>query len=198
MARRTKTEKLFMPDEPVIDDILDDSYDTLERILRLAKRQVKTVEVSKPIAAAGNYAAEDVVSESATAGTAWMFVGVGSGYITRAHALCEATALVWRLTLYLFTDVPTSALNDNGANTGPSFADLGKYVGKIDFPAMEDLGGMSETLATPNTVGNLPIAIDGENDSAPLYGILVTRDAEAGEAAGMDISIRLTVDRYYE
>lgn len=158
--------------------------------------------VTKALAAAGDYAEEDVLSESAGAGTAWTFSDIVksngcSGEITKAQAICETTGLTPRLTLYLFTATPTSQLNDNVANTALLHADLANYVGKIDFPAMEDLGGDSESLASPSTYGNLPLAFTCASGANDLYGILVTRDAITGEVATMDMTINLTCEQSY-
>jgi len=160
----------------------------------------KRVSVSKAIAAAGDYAAEDVLSESASEGTAWTFAEIArsnglGGYITKAHALWQTTALTPRLTLYLFNASPTTNLNDNIANTAPAYADLAKYVGKIDFPALEDLGGMSEAIATPSTTGNLPLAFECSSTADDLIGILVTRDAITGEVTNNTLTIRLEADQ---
>ena len=160
------------------------------------------VSVTKALAAAGDYAAGDVLSESVSTGTAWTFSGVVkqngcSGEITKAQAICETTALTPRLTLYLFTATPTAQLNDNAANTALLHADLANYVGKIDFVAMEDLGGDSETIATPSTLGNLPLSFTCASDANDLYGILVTRDAITGESAGDDMTVNLTIEQTY-
>lgn len=155
----------------------------------------KTVSVTKAVAAAESYAAEDVLSESASAGTAWIFRGMGgSGYIVKAQVICETTAQTPRLTLYLFDTLPTSNLYDNIANTALLHADLANYLGKIDFPAMEDLGGDSEAVASPSTYGNLPLAFATKGEAQALYGILVTRDAIAGETDGDDYTIVLTME----
>jgi len=61
---------------------------------------------------------------------------------------------------------------------------------------MEDLGGDSEAIASPSTVGNLPLAIKCAAGSKALYGVLVTRDAITGESAGDDYTIVLTAERY--
>ncbi len=158
------------------------------------------VSVTQALAAAGDYAAEDVMCENATTGVVWTFDGIvfrngGSGYIVKAHALWETTALTPRLTLYLFNAAPTTELDDNKANAAPAFADLAQYVGKIDFPAMEDLGGMSEAIATPSTYGNLPLGFDCATTDDALYGILVTRDAITGESAGKSLTIRLEAEQ---
>jgi len=161
----------------------------------------KQVSVTKALAAADDYAAEDVMCENATTGVAWTFAAIArangaSGYITKAHALWETTALTPRLTLYLFNAAPTTELDDNKANAAPAFADLAQYVGKIDFPAMEDLGGMSESVATPSTTGNLPLAFTCATAADDLIGILVTRDAITGEVATKSMTIRLTIEQY--
>ena len=167
----------------------------------LIQGTLKTVSVTKALAAAEDYAAEDVMCENATTGVAWTFASIArangaKGYITKAHAMWETTALTPRLTLYLFNAAPTTELDDNKANAAPAFADLAQYVGKIDFPAMEDLGGMSEAVATPSTYGNLPLEFECASDADDLIGILVTRDAITGEAAGESMTVRLTVEQY--
>jgi len=153
------------------------------------------VSVTKALAATTDYTAEDVLSESASAGTVWTFPRMGgSGHIVKAQAICETTGLTPRLTLYLFDTTPTSELDDNEANTALLHADLANYVGKIDFPALEDLGGDSESVATPSTYGNLPLAFRTKSETDSLYGILVTRDAIADEVDGDDMTIVLEVE----
>lgn len=150
--------------------------------------------------ALGDYAAEDVVSDDDDSGegTALIFEGIaskvgGAGYITKAGILCSQTGLAWGLTLYLFRVTPTSCeLDDNDVNTAVHTTDRPNYVGKIDFPAMSDLGGNSETEATPSTVGNLPLAFNCAADDDDLYGVLVTRDGESSETNGMTIVVSLT------
>ncbi len=164
-----------------------------------AVQQLATVSVTKALAAAGDYDIEDVMSESASAGTAWTFSDVvkvkgGKGYITKAQVICETTNLTPQLTLYLFSTTPTCNLNDNVANTSLFHNDLDNYIGKIDFPAMEDLGGDSESLTTLSTYGNLPLEFNCALNATNLYGVLVTRNAITGETAGMDMTISLTTE----
>lgn len=175
--------------------------DRFGRTIRVVVGTKKQVSVTKAIAAAGNYAAEDVICENATTGTVWTFPAIArnngsSGYIVKAHALWETTALAPRLTLYLFNAAPSTELDDNKANAAPAYADLSQYVGKIDFPAMEDLGGMSEAIATPSTTGNLPLAFECAEDADDLIGILATRDAITGESATDNLTIRLEAEQY--
>lgn len=154
---------------------------------------VSTAE--KSLLAAADYAAEDVLDATATAGSPWYWPKVarkseGLATITKAIALCSTTALTPRVTVYLFNAPPTSAVLDNGANTAVITADRYKYVGRIDFPAMEDQGGNSEAIATPNTAGNLPLRVKTDPQGG-LWGIVITRDAITGEAAGMGLLISL-------
>jgi hypothetical protein len=175
-------------------------FDEYGRPIQISISTIKTVSVTKALAAAGNYDAEDVMCEHATTGVAWTFAALarangGTGRIIKAHALWETTALTPRLTLFLFNAAPTTELDDNKANAAPAFADLSQYVGKIDFPAMEDLGGMSEAIATPSTYGNLPLDFECAAAADDLIGILVTRDAITGEVAEASLTIRLTVEQ---
>lgn len=166
-------------------------------------RGVAVVEQSKSLAAAADYAAGDVMSESATdgAGTDWDFRNVvnspgGAGTITKAIAICSTTALTHGLTLFLFHTSPTSELDDNAGNTAPLEADNGKFVGAIDFPALVDIGtGQSYVVATPSTSGNLPIRFHTAPEARDLFGIAVTRDAVTGEAVGMRQTFILFIDK---
>lgn len=161
---------------------------------------VKTVSVTKSLVG-GACSAGDILSESTSAGTAWTFSAIarlngGSGYITKVHAICETTALTPRLVVFIFTVAPTSELDDNKANTALLHADLANYVGKIDLPAMEDIGtGDSEAVATPSTVGNLPMAFTCASDADDLYAVVATRDIVTPTATN-DLVLRLTVEQY--
>lgn len=158
----------------------------------LTGKAVVTKTIRKLLAAAGDYAADDVMSESATVGTAWVFpIGIKSGWLEKVVAVCSVTALTPRLTLQFYTEPPTCTLNDNATNTGCIAGDTPKYVGYIDLPAMRDLGtGQSESLATPNSASsNLPLSFT--TPLGILYGVVVTRDAITGEAAGMSLSITI-------
>ncbi len=164
---------------------------------------LKTVSVTKSLAAAGDYAAEDIMSDSTTAANHqyWYFPNVikkGGDFaqVVKAQAMWVTTALTPRLTLYLFKEPPTLELRDNVANTSPGATDLASYQGRIDFPALEDLGGMSESVANPNTYGNLSLLFQTAIGNTGLYGVLVTRDAIAGEAAGANMTIILTIEQF--
>lgn len=159
----------------------------------------RTISVTKALAAATSYDAEDVISQSASAGTSWIFSLIArsngtSGFIVKAHAISETTALTPRLSIFVFTAVPTCALNDHAANTALLKADLANYVGKIDLPAMEDLGtGCSEAISTPSTCGNLPLAFTCAAGADDLWAVVVARDAFT-QGATKEMTILLTVE----
>lgn len=163
--------------------------------------RAKTVAAAtKELAAAEAYAAEDVLAESVDAGTVWTFTEIFrgnnlGGYITKAQAICERTNVTPRLTLYLFNATPNCNLHDNVANTALAHADESQFVGKIDFPALEDLGGDSEAVATPSTVGNLPLWVDAATNADDLIGVLVTRDALT-LTVDDEMIIKLTLEQY--
>lgn len=159
----------------------------LDDILKAIRGQwqpsMARVIAEKIVIADGGYTADDVVSEGISdAGTAWRFSGMArkngkGGYITTALVTAETTNIASWLSLFLFTDVPSCELDDEDANTAPLVADRLIYVGRIDFPACSDLGtGMSESLATPSTVGNLPMGFVCEHNSKDLYGVVVIRN----------------------
>lgn len=162
----------------------------------MPQQQIIRVEKTRP-ANTTAYAANDVISEDATAdtGTAWTFAHPGnSGLITRATVVKDAGSDTPALTLFLFRGTPTGELDDNAANTNPVYADIADYIGHIDFDAMESLGASTSwVLATPGTGGNLPLpfVIDDEDN---LYGVLVTRDAWT-PGSGEKITITLQVER---
>ena len=152
----------------------------------------------KVLAATTDYAAEDVLSDSG--GTTWQFKSItdesgGGGTIWMMKCQCSTTALAPRITLYLFDATPTSALTDNAANTAVAAADQERYLGKVDFLAWEDLGGLSESIVTPSTYGNLPILFVLASGRT-IHGIAVTRDAITGEAANMTLNFQMFVEPF--
>lgn len=166
-----------------------------------AKLDIVEVRDNKAIAG-GAESANDVLSESASAGTCWFFedvldVGGGSGQIIGAIANSESESVTPRLRLFLFSAPPTGCvLNDNVANTCPDFSDLAKLVGFIDFPAMSSLGTTdSIAVATPNTPSsNVPLPFVLGPGGTSLYGVLITRDAFT-QTGTDDITIILLIER---
>lgn len=163
----------------------------------------KTISVTKVIEAKLDYTAEDVLSSATATGSAlpWTFPAIfrannTGGYITKAVIKSESTALTFAPTMYLFNTTPTGKMGDNEANENPLYADQAIYVGKIDWPAFSDLGGMSQSIATPSTVGNLPMWVDAATAADDLFGILVTNDAETAEIDGDYFIVELTLEQY--
>ena len=163
--------------------------------------KVVSVSVTKALAAAENYAANDVLSESVSAGTVWNFANVAgkagaSGKITRAVLTLETDGLTPAITLYLFHTAPTSELDDNEANTAILHADVANYIGRIDFPALESLGGGdSQAIATRADGTNIDLPFKCASADTDLYGIMLTRDAITGETATDDLICDLLVER---
>ena len=162
---------------------------------------LKEVRVTKALVAAAAYAANDVLSESASAGTDWDFDAVakepgGSGLIVGAIAISETNSVTPRITIFLFDAEPTGCvLNDNVANTAPATGDLDKVIGKIDLPALESLGTTkSMAIATISTTGNLPLPFKCLRDKHIIYGVAVTRDAFT-QTAGDDLTVILLIDQ---
>ena len=165
--------------------------------------RIKRITTTVNIDGSGSYTAEDVVADEPTGTTAsaWTFSEVArrnedGGYIIQASIMSETTALTPRLTLFLFNITPTCELNDMDANTAVIKADREEYLGKIDFPALSDLGtGMSEATVSPSTVGGLPLAFKCAQGDDDLYGVLVTHDV-FDNVDDKDITITLTVEQY--
>lgn len=151
-----------------------------------------TVNGANTIAAAGDYTAGDILSNSTSAGVAWRFVDAarvsgGSGIIFNAEIHGSVAALVPRFRLWLFNSNPSgSTLNDNAAKS-IVIADGTKLVGYIDFPAMINVGTASFTQNVDSRVGFTA------SGSADLWGILETLDAFTNETASMTINIRLQI-----
>jgi hypothetical protein len=154
----------------------------------------KRSRVSRAVAAAGDYAAADIVSDSASngVGTTWDFAQIGMGdgkvgTIYKADVTCSEDSVVWRLRLHLFSAAVSTAteLDDNAAKTLDN-DDRANYLGFIDFPAMADLGEFSAAQAD-----QLQFGYWCGNGGHTLYGVLETLDAETNETASMTVSITL-------
>ncbi len=161
----------------------------------------KTVISTQDVAAAENYDVNDVLCNNVSTGIPWNFADVvngpgRSGKIVKAQITVETTAQAHRLTLHLFSQTPTSELDDNKVNTGPADADRGFYLGKIDFPALESLGaGNSDTLAVESSpTSGVPFEFKCAVGDTDLYGILVTRDAFTNETVDDEYKITLSIE----
>jgi hypothetical protein len=166
-------------------------------------QKVRTIAVEKSLAAATAYDAEDVISESASAGTVWTFSNAiksngGKGCVSKVVITSETTALTPRLVLFLYKATPTCASNDHAANTAPVYADVANLIGVIEMPAMTDRGtGNSYTVATPSTYGNVPLEFECTIDDADIIAVVMALDAfTQGATKKMTISLTIEVDQY--
>lgn len=151
------------------------------------------LEQSKAVAAAANYTAGDVVSESATAGTSWEFSPIQlfearRGVITHAVLTSSEDSVTARYRLHLFTSDPSASELDDNVAKNFAAADLGKYVGSIDFEAVVDQGAGGWTKSSPY------VGFQLDEASQALYGVLEDLDGETAETAGMTYTIRLFVE----
>ncbi len=164
----------------------------------MAKNQREiTVEKTRP-ADTTAYANEDVWSENTSTGTAWTFSRVTlfnaqTGFITKALIQCDDTNITPTFTMYLFNVTPTGNLNDNVANTNPVYAtESDNYIGRLDWGAMEDLGGASEAEIVPGDTGMPKPFICAASDNT-LYGVLVIRTGAYTPTNGAKIRVTLTI-----
>ncbi len=152
----------------------------------VASAKIKTITGSSSCAGLGAYTANDVISAStAASGTMTAFAAVaredgGSGYITNARLSLGTTLITPRITALIFNagTLFGGTTGDNTPNTSVAGTDQATYIGPIDFGALGNIGtgGNSEFLATPSTVGNLPMGFVCASDADDLYALLVTRD----------------------
>lgn len=145
------------------------------------------------IAATGDYAANDVVSNAVTdgQGVAWVFDNVVrgnglGGWILGAVLTCSVDAMVPRLRLWLFNDTPASSELDDNSAFSLAAADRVKIVGYIDFNALGDAGAISVSVRD-----DLRLPFKCAASGAALYGVLQTLDAFTNESAGMTVTISL-------
>lgn len=154
-----------------------------------------TGDTTPAIAAAGDYADNDIMSDSASAGVAWVFadmagVNGGSGEIVGAALTCSVAALASTFRLWLFNANPSaSSLNDNAAFSLHA-SDQDKLVQTVDFATTASLGGVAGSI-TAALSKPFTCAV-ADND---LYGILQATDAITNETAGMIVTVKLMVKR---
>lgn len=156
-----------------------------------------SVEKTRP-ANTTAYTDEDVISEDGSSGTAWTFSNIvpqggGGGKIVKAVVLCDDTNIVPVLSMYLTNVTPLGVLNDNVGNTNPVYAtEADNYQGRLDWAAMQDLGGASDAvLSSADT--KLPLPFVCASGDTSLYGVLVVRSAAHTPTSGAKFTVTLTV-----
>ena len=159
---------------------------------------IKKIRVRKQIEANSNaHSAGDILSESDTngAGTAWTFPNAaripgGAGRIMKATADTQVEGQTHRIALHVYTQYPTSELDDNAAAASPNPADGPFFVDEIALPALHSRGDNSYAVTTPSTTGNAPLIFVCEPGKRELYLIVITQDATTHTATEwLDITL---------
>ncbi len=146
-------------------------------------------------AAAGDYAAGDIMSDSVTdtAGQPMFFAGVVSAagqvaILDKVVAKCSEDAVLARLTLHFYWEQPTAAeveMDDNvAADFAKTAAGRNKYVGSVPLAALADMG----TAMAMSTTGSLREMLKTSPASTGLWCVVQINDAEANETANMTLS----------
>lgn len=186
-------------DDPAVASLgVMDDWDSNDACKSVAIQVQKTAacDSANLLAAAGDYAANDVLSNDATngAGDPWIFsnagrIASGSGVILGADIKTSVEAFAVRVRVHLFNAAPTTSEMDDNAAFAVDLDDRAKYLGYFDFPAMTDAGEFSFAQA------------DGINKSfntdasGHLYAILQTLDAATNESAGMSLWVTIRVNQ---
>lgn len=147
-------------------------------------------------AAAGAYAAADVVSNSVTdtLGVPLKFAGVvdAAGQVAILDAIvakCSEDSVLWRLAIDFYDQAPLPAeveMDDNIAlDAAKTVAGYGKFVKRVPLVAMADMGTAMAFSNTPNLREMLRTV------TTDLWGVVVTLDAEVNQTAGMRIDFDL-------
>lgn len=147
-------------------------------------------------AAAENYGDNDVISNDADNGEGdpIEFEAVGSGKVVGASLSMSEDSVLGTSELFLFTEAPTATeMDDNAAFAGVGAGDQTKFLGSIAFGALVDVGAFSFVRATAPTPG-APLFVHSTDEGASIFGILVWRDAETNETAGMTVEVTLYVE----
>ena len=160
---------------------------------------IVNITISKNLIATGSaHAAGDVLNDS-LAGQ-WIIrnaarIKGGSGYITKVQAHTEVESQTFRIAVQVFVAPVTSVLTDNSAAASPNPADEPFFEDEAELPALHGRGDGSFTVATPSTVGNLPLAFTCEPESRALYLNVIAVDATTF-TAGERLTLKFKIERY--
>ena len=182
--------------EPLRDAALTPYSDTNPLAVRAAPRAITASFVA---VAAGNYADNDVISNDADAGegdplafTNIVRAAGGAAKVIGAALSMSEDGILATSELFLFSQAPTdSEMDDNAAWGGVGAADQPYYLGSIAFAALADVGAISFALPATLTPA-APLLVHAVATS--LFGVLVFRDAEINETAGMTVQVTLYVE----
>jgi hypothetical protein len=153
------------------------------------------------LAAAGDYAANDVLNDSASAGHAWVIPNIArvaglGGTITRIAFTLSVLAATPRLRLHFFNALPSAAslTNDNTAFKLDA-DDRSAWLFSVDLPALAPPG----SGGTADGTSEVSVAVKGEmaedfvtGADRNLYVIVELLDAFTNESAGMTATLHVT------
>lgn len=147
--------------------------------------------VTVTLAAAGDYALGDVLSNDADAGEgdAIQFANIvpvaGMTGTIFAGTLAASVEILVPVRLHLFAEAPDAATEmDDNAALSIVDADQANYLGFMDFETAADVGGISFARSQGVLI---PFYCAGTT----LYAIAQTLDAFTNESAGMTITFQL-------
>ena len=172
---------------PIEAPVAEDLLRQLQSPIRLAS------SVRVLCAAAGDYAAGDVMTSTATADQGQAVrvpnlarVPGGVAVIRSIRAVCSEDAVANNLRLHFFTEAPLVAeveMDDNAPFSIITAAGAEKWVGSILLNAFVDRGTLAATSDNPDL---LEAFVCHESDDG-LYMVVVTEQIEANESADMTI-----------
>ncbi len=166
---------------------------------RLFPPTIVNRSISKQIVASGSvHAAGDVLNDAT--GGQWRIRDAakkkgGSGYIMKAQAHTEVEAQDFRIALQVFTSPVTSTMVDNAPAVSPNPADEPFFEDEILLDPLQARGDGSYAVATPSTVGNVPIAFTCEPGSRDLYIKPIAVDATTF-TAGEKLTLKFKIERF--
>ncbi len=150
-------------------------------------------------AAAGDYAAADVVSNSVTdtLGVPLKFAGVVDvagqvAILDKIVARCSEDSILARFALDFYTRLPLAAeveMDDNiAADPAKTVAGYGIHICRVPMAAFADFGTAMSESTTPNLREMIKTY-----GSVDLYAVVIILDAEVNETAAM----RVDIDTYW-
>lgn len=169
------------------------------QVSTLTRPQTRVLSDNFIAPAAGDYADNDVISDSVSNGTGTPMefanavpIAGSACKIIGADLSCDEDSVAATSELFLFSQAPTaSEMDDNAAWGGVGAADGPYLIGSIAFGALADVGAYSFIKATSPTPAAPLLAYCV---ATSIFGILVLRDAETNETAGMRVTVRLYVE----
>lgn len=138
------------------------------------------------------YAANDAVSESASAGTVWTATNIarvsgGGGTITKAEVATDDSAVVVRYEIDLY-NTSITAINDNAEATR-LYANQASFIGTITFPAAAKKTANSNQAEAVNDTVRMPFVTSGSRN---LFYIVRMLDADASPVSAAKVRVNLS------